>query len=358
MKVSDIVTAALPALVGATVVWSPEPVGTREAKFSVLEQFLSHRTNEDPVDWKLAAELKRQFDGKWNNLIVTMDDFEGFDQSQFFGSHSEGVNDNSLDEILKSSSWNSLTLGLKSLTSKYALKFEAFDNRIHSIWNYARSSPKVMWTNNDYEWVETMPAVVDELAHLLRLNDVVEVAAYPNHVEAFVFHSQGLRLAAEKYGNDSSEFKQLEADIKSLLERLTSKFNVYLIAGSPKHTEEEISKRNEHLESVFARAEDTSCFTSEEACQTSTSNCSNHGVCTKAKDCWKCLCSPTSEKKKGTTTWAGFDCSKKDVSFQANLFLWTGIAATVVIAGGVSLLFSLGSEPLPGVLDAMTKKSS
>ncbi|KAG7194240.1 uncharacterized protein KQ657_004960 [Scheffersomyces spartinae] len=365
MKVSDIVLAAFPVLAVATNVWSPEPTDKREAKFSVLEDYLDYvlqiNTEQTPPDWKFTSELQREFGDKWNHLIVTMDDYPSFDQSKLLSrSHQEDVDEHKLEAIIQSSSWKSMTPSLKSAHNKYLLKFSGFDNRLQTIWNYASNSPKVMWSNNDYDWVENIPIVVDELSQLVRITETVSKASNPREGESFVFHSQALRLISEKYGRNSDELKQLEVDLKNLLEKLTHKFNVYLVNIAPKHTVEEISKRNEQLETVFKRVEDTSCFSSEEACQVSTSNCNNHGVCTmsKSKGCWSCLCSPTVDKKKGTVSWAGYDCSKKDVSFQANLFIWTGIAATLVIAGGVSFLFSLGSEPLPGVLDAMTKKST
>ena len=44
----------------------------------------------------------------------------------------------------------------------------------------------------------------------------------------------------------------------------------------------------------------------------------------------------------------------KDVSVEANLFLWTSIALVVILVGGIQLMFGIGNDPLPGVLDAAT----
>ena len=45
---------------------------------------------------------------------------------------------------------------------------------------------------------------------------------------------------------------------------------------------------------------------------------------------------------------------QKDVSVEANLFLWTSIALVVILVGGIQLMFGIGNDPLPGVLDAAT----
>ncbi len=45
---------------------------------------------------------------------------------------------------------------------------------------------------------------------------------------------------------------------------------------------------------------------------------------------------------------------RKDVSFEFNLFLWFGIVLILLVVGGVQLLYSVGSEELPGILSAAT----
>ncbi|KAG7840981.1 hypothetical protein KL942_001969 [Ogataea angusta] len=104
---------------------------------------------------------------------------------------------------------------------------------------------------------------------------------------------------------------------------------------------------------VFASA--NGCFSSQEDCLDSTSTCSGHGLCSKVGKCWKCVCSATQDSSTGRTTkWTGASCQKKDVSAEANLFLWTTVVLLFVFAAGIKLLVSCGNEELPGVLIAAT----
>ncbi|OVF05165.1 hypothetical protein A9F13_24g00682 [Clavispora lusitaniae] len=122
-------------------------------------------------------------------------------------------------------------------------------------------------------------------------------------------------------------------------------------------------KRSDIQASAFAKrgaiaAE--SCFSDKDECDSSTKGCNNHGSCAEvASDCWQCVCVPSVDKKASKTTkWAGYDCSKKDISSSAHLLLWTSVALLITLAVGTKLLFSVDSEPLPGVLEAATVKRS
>lgn len=142
-----------------------------------------------------------------------------------------------------------------------------------------------------------------------------------------------------------------EKVVRGLLERLAQVFDVVVVSNEVPE-KRDVSRDK----AVFNKA--TGCFTNEESCQVSTSNCNSHGVCTKVKaKCWQCLCSASFDKEKSKTTkWSGLDCGKKDVSSEAHLLLWTTLSLLVAFAGGIKLLVSVGSESLPGVLDAATTK--
>lgn len=92
-------------------------------------------------------------------------------------------------------------------------------------------------------------------------------------------------------------------------------------------------------------------FLSEDECNDQTNGCSKHGKCVKSSTgFYTCKCTATT-KDNYTYYWGGNDCSKRDVSSQFSLLVGTTIA--IIIAGvlSVKLLFNLGSEPLPGILN-------
>ncbi|KAH9879159.1 hypothetical protein J1614_002596 [Plenodomus biglobosus] len=113
-----------------------------------------------------------------------------------------------------------------------------------------------------------------------------------------------------------------------------------------------------------------SCFTSLSACQKTTHNCSSHGECkllhkgrgagkdTETVDCYGCACVPTVKKtgeQKGqqqVTYWGGPACQKRDISVQFWLFALSGVVLAFLVASGIGMLYSMGSEELPSVIGA------
>lgn len=93
-------------------------------------------------------------------------------------------------------------------------------------------------------------------------------------------------------------------------------------------------------------------FPSKEQCEEVTNNCSGRGTCVKTPNGHKCACESTT-KDGYTYNWGGSDCSKRDISWQFNLIVWTTIGITLAALFGVGALFSIGSQPLPGVLNAI-----
>jgi hypothetical protein len=102
-----------------------------------------------------------------------------------------------------------------------------------------------------------------------------------------------------------------------------------------------------------------SSYSSLEKCEASTNSCSGHGSCEKTSSgSYQCVCQNTYDaERKKTTKWGGNACQKKDVSVETQLFLWTGLGIILTIGAGLSLLYSVGSEPLPGILSVAKRAS-
>ncbi|KAI0108951.1 hypothetical protein GGR51DRAFT_114942 [Nemania sp. FL0031] len=110
------------------------------------------------------------------------------------------------------------------------------------------------------------------------------------------------------------------------------------------------------------------CFASQNACETSTSSCSGHGVCVDrwAKDdtdsaCFFCHCGKTVEAdakgREHLYYWGGATCQKRDVSTPFWLFAGVTIALVATVAFSIGLLFTVGEEKLPGVIGAGVSRS-
>ncbi|KAF2435847.1 hypothetical protein EJ08DRAFT_645529 [Tothia fuscella] len=110
------------------------------------------------------------------------------------------------------------------------------------------------------------------------------------------------------------------------------------------------------------------CFSSQSSCERSTNNCTGHGTCVrkwrgpsgegkKANDCYGCACSipEVRENKDGskkTTRFGGGACHKKDVVMPLWLLGSTTVFLVLIVAWGIGLLYSMGSEELPSVIGA------
>lgn len=93
-------------------------------------------------------------------------------------------------------------------------------------------------------------------------------------------------------------------------------------------------------------------FGSQEQCEELTNSCSGRGECVKTPNGFKCACKAT-KKDDYTYYWGGNDCSKRDVSWQFNLLVWTTLGIVFAAVFGVSAMVSVGNSPLPGILNAM-----
>ena len=100
------------------------------------------------------------------------------------------------------------------------------------------------------------------------------------------------------------------------------------------------------------------CFSSGDACNNATNNCSSHGSCSrKYSSCYACKCGRTvvQQNDDGTTKsvqWGGSACEKKDISAPFFLFAGFSVAMVGLIAGVIGMVFSMGQEELPSVIGA------
>ncbi|POS86116.1 hypothetical protein EPUL_001587 [Erysiphe pulchra] len=115
------------------------------------------------------------------------------------------------------------------------------------------------------------------------------------------------------------------------------------------------------------------CFNSLDTCISSTKNCSGHGECMsksgehdKQGACFTCKCRATNETvtwAKGTKKgwkigyWGGSACHKEDVSSIFWLISIFTIVMLGVVTWGITMLFSIGEESLPGVIGAGVSSS-
>ncbi|OBT43316.1 hypothetical protein VE00_06880 [Pseudogymnoascus sp. WSF 3629] len=104
------------------------------------------------------------------------------------------------------------------------------------------------------------------------------------------------------------------------------------------------------------------CYNTLESCTSSTQNCSGHGACFRkfgpakgesGASCFACKCygpDPTDKTKKGH--WGGAACQKQDIS--AQFWIIAGFSALLIgiVSYAIGMMFSIGSEKLPGVIGA------
>lgn len=216
--------------------------------------------------------------------------------------------------------------------------------------------------------------LVNDKLYISELMQLVTLAKQNPKVEALpafaVANLDSLFSLGSKLGYDARTYKVAKAALLDSIESLKNVFDITLVVLSPSHKHacdrERMSKRSQELDELFsdfARRESTSagsCFADEDECQAATDNCNQHGKCSKVRaQCWQCLCSATHDKKTSKTTkWTGYNCSKKDIAAQTQLLLWTSIGLLVTLVGGIKLLFNIGNDSLPGVLEAATLKKA
>lgn len=292
-----------------------------------------------------------------------------------YASLNRGVESNKLtEEIVLISSTSSSNEA--SVEHELITHFKFFNEKLLSIWKSFKTS--TMERIGHQQVIQDRiqnPSTLDVINDKLFINDLSQlihlknVELNPENENVLFIKLNSLASLGKKAGFNSKTFEFSSQVLADFLVELSNVYELDVLVTSDHLSKEdleqtrnsELFKRSKELEAIFERdlvkaSSSGFCFSSEEACQASTSNCNSHGVCSKVKSkCWSCLCSPTFDKKKSKTTrWAGVDCGKKQISSEANLLLWTGVALLVLIAGGIKLLYEVGTESLPGVLDAAT----
>lgn len=101
-------------------------------------------------------------------------------------------------------------------------------------------------------------------------------------------------------------------------------------------------------------------YASKEKCEEATDSCSGHGSCHKlASGFYGCACKKSYDTdKKKTTYYGGSACEKIDVSAETQMFLWSAIVGVFVLYASIKLLFSIGDDALPGILNVAKRSSS
>lgn len=259
--------------------------------------------------------------------------------------------------------------------------FEFFNSNLVSIWQqfaaqalHQQVAPQLYAINPATLRLVNDKMFINELSQLVHLDHHQNTKSPQQPEDVLIMNLKSLLSLGNKLGNESRTFELSAQVIADYFVKLSQEYVVYVVALalSPRAYETEagyVNQRLRALDSVFKRNEGkndaasaafssagSACFTSQEDCDAATLGCNSHGACAKlSAKCWACACAPTKDTKRGKTTrWTGFDCAKKEISSEANLLFWTALSLVVFLAGGVKLLYSIGSDPLPGVLDAAT----
>ncbi|KAJ6594483.1 hypothetical protein B0H19DRAFT_1095723 [Mycena capillaripes] len=173
----------------------------------------------------------------------------------------------------------------------------------------------------------------------------------------------GLANIRSTHGIDSDEYRSaVDSTSKLLQHAIAQDIHIAMLTFSPSaHTE---AKRAEPSQAPFPRPPPQSpigsvstCHTTLDACSNATSSCSGRGECAGAtksgRTCFVCSCGTTRTGEGNqvkTETWVGESCERKDISGPFVLLTGTTIVLLLVIAGSVSLLYTVGNVELPSVL--------
>ncbi|CAN3364167.1 hypothetical protein DICA4_E15852 [Diutina catenulata] len=242
--------------------------------------------------------------------------------------------------------------------SALAHQFAGFDRKMANTWRQfvdGSHEQVVLASDPSQSQLIADKLYMSELSQLLHLKAATPASAN----EVVVVDLGSLSSLANRMGPAASTVSYA-ADV---LKELVSQFADYAVTvvvsdddvmgTKPSH----YSKRAANAARAFnVEVRAPSGWDSENDCRKATGDCSGHGSCVETRGTWKCACVPSFDKKaQKTSKWAGPDCSKRDVSGEANLFLWTGIGIFSIVAFGIKLLASVGNQPLPGVLQAATE---
>ncbi|CAN6674163.1 hypothetical protein TRVA0_050S00760 [Trichomonascus vanleenenianus] len=267
-----------------------------------------------------------------------------------------------LDELLKS-----MASQLAQLSGK--LKHE-IEEGLTLLTKELGDADKVKRCLEDVETIEGLDATVpQELAVMREVALVRAISAQTGsrHGHAMLRLKSLDQISQDKYGVAVAALQGALDELVALNSRvviISEPENVCRMAHHKMHGRKHHSTTSKHKRDEvpsYSATVGAPAFDSKDKCKAATNNCSGRGECVKVGDRYACACKPSynSDKRK-TTRWAGRACEKKDVSVEFQMFFWTGLGILAAIVWGIKLLFSMGSEPLPGVLSAAvvsTKKA-
>ena len=181
----------------------------------------------------------------------------------------------------------------------------------------------------------------------------------------------------ETHGSSSYEYIQVGDRLRAYLEQILDDdtFNLAILTLPPPSLFKRQAPVPSHAPSPQQPIGSIStCFTTVDVCNNSTSSCSGRGTCVQAskagRTCFVCSCDVTKTgegNKVKTVAWAGQSCERKDISAYVTLLYirscgsilcdspfvllsGTVIVIIVLFIGSVSLLYSVGEQPLPSTL--------
>ncbi|KAF9472439.1 hypothetical protein BDN70DRAFT_868400 [Pholiota conissans] len=176
-----------------------------------------------------------------------------------------------------------------------------------------------------------------------------------------------LHEIGKTYGSSSETYTEVAGQLQALLQsHIDDDRNVLAILTYATPSSASMEKRDAPQESQVPFplpgpqqpiGAISTCFASLDACNNGTSNCSGRGQCAGAskagRTCFVCTCGATKTgqgKDMKTTYWAGESCERKDISSPFVLLTGTVIIIILLIAGSVSLLYTVGDQSLPSTL--------
>lgn len=201
----------------------------------------------------------------------------------------------------------------------------------------------------DFEMLELIAKYEDKGSFLVHLSSLADLSGLELEIARQQFAKSILSLSKT---SPSTKIAVISIP-EEFCEETRNTLQSYSEAGKPNRSMNKPSMK----ESPVTLKSAAGTFSSLEKCNESTNSCSGHGECKKSSNgVYSCVCGTTyNDSKKKTTRWGGNACQKKDISVETQLFLWTGIVIVIILVWSLQLLFSIGSDPLPGVLSAIRK---
>lgn len=227
-------------------------------------------------------------------------------------------------------------------------------------------------------------------SHEGQLEDIHVLSSVFDSTEDSVFAAvelTKLQELRETHGSSSDEYTHLVNDVRLFLERVVdaAELNLAILTFDSPPSSSFGRRQAQPLQSQSPFPNPpaqqpigsvSTCFTTLDICNNSTTSCSGRGQCVEAskagRTCFICTCGVTKTgegSKVKTERWAGQSCERKDVSGYANaiqlpllnadgqrlsspfvLLTGTVIAMILLVVGSVTLLYSVGDQALPSIL--------